>query len=623
MKKSILILSIVTFTVMQSLSQGLYMPVEIQNAYKNGTRNTDGTVPDGYWQNESSYDIKVQIDPATKLLTGSASITYTNNSPDSLNQIVFHAYHDYYKPGARRAGFFSSADATSIDNEGMVLDKVVVSGNEIDMSNRQNYRYNGTNYALKLSENLAPGSSIDLQIDWHFTIVGEGFERSGAINETSMFIAYWHPEIAVYDDVFGWDQILYDASAEFYHDVSDFKVEVTVPDNFIVWASVAPDNGDDIYPRSIQKQLKKAIGSTEKITVVSSEDWDKGIQMKSNTWKYTATDFPDFSFALSDHFIWEASSYEDQFGSYFLHSVYDPKNTGFASVIDTQKESLRVFHNEFPVYEFPYHYFTIFNGLQGGGMEFAGMANDQAYSGEQFSRWLGKEISDFDANLGLSMHEMCHMYFPFLMGINEKRYAWMDEGWASFTDYFQPVLWSSNYDKPYLASSTVLPVMVPTYAIPSHSGLNSYTIGSHSYHALYNLLGEEDFTKALKFYMDTWKMKHPTPYDFFNAFETSTGTDLDWFWNGWYFDWGYMDLGIESFENGKLTIKNHGGRPMSMKITYTFEDDSQMTEQLNPIVWKESDTHSKNVNFGKPIKKIMLSVMESSDANAENNVWEK
>lgn len=604
-------------------AQDLYKSIEFQRAIEKGTRTEDGTVAGKYWQNRTAYEISVNIKPEEKLLTGKSRITYFNNSPDSLSQIVFHAYHDYYKPGARRAGFFSSPDETSIDNEGMVLDRVAVRGQEIDMSNRENYRYNGTNYAIRLNEKLAPGENIDLEIDWHLTIVGEGFERSGAINETSMFIAYWYPEIAVYDDLFGWDQITYDASAEFYHDVADFKVEITAPETFLVWASVAPDNADEIYPKEILKRIKKAYGTNEKVTIVDSTDWAKGIKVNSTTWKYTANDFPDFSFALSDHFIWEASSYEDKFGRYELNSVYDPAHPEFTSVIEAQKMSLEVFHNDFPVFEFPYHHFTIFNGLQGGGMEFAGMANDASNSGKEYSQYLGREITDLQANLGLTLHEMTHMYFPFLMGINEKRYAWMDEGMASFSSYFIPSIWQANFDKPYLASSTVVPMMVPTYTIPNHSGINSYTLGSHSYHALYHLLGAEKFTGALNYYMNTWKQKHPSPYDFFNCIENYTGVDLDWFWKAWYFDWGYMDVGIVSYDNDVLVLQNHGGRPISMKITYTLEDDSMVSEQLSPAVWKNEEIYLHPVTTEKQVKKILLSVMNSSDANAENNVWEK
>ena len=241
-------------------------------------------------------------------------------------------------------------------------------------------------------------------------------------------------------------------------------------------------------------------------------------------------------------------------------------------------------------------------------MEFAGMANDAGPS------------------VGLTLHEMCHMYFPFLMGINEKRYAWMDEGMASFVGYFlkptgPPRL--RNNPRSFLGSSSILPVMTPTYLAPRASGVNSYTIGSMSYHALYHLLGDEVFTKAMKHYMDTWKQKHPTPYDFFNSIETSSGMDLDWFWKSWYQDWGYADIGIQSFDNNVLTLENLGGRPISVRVTYTLEDGSTMAQQVNPMVWKDSPIHQQTVVANQAIKKVQITLRNSSDAVADNNIWEK
>ncbi len=622
MRKNIVII----FTILiafQTSAQDLYFPIEYRKAYENGTRKYDGTVSETYWQNRAAYDIRAEVDPVNSLLTAKSEITYTNNSPDSLRHIVFHAYHDYYKPGATRAGFFSGGYNEDLLSDGMVIDLIQIEGNDVDMEDKKIVSYNGTNYRIKLDQPLAPGSSISLKIDWHYSIPGEGFERSGAIDSTSMFIAYWYPEMAVYDDINGWDRIRYDASAEFYHDNSDFKVEITAPETFVVWASVAPSNGKDIYPKDVLKRLEKARKSDESVTILGAEDYEKGVKMNATTWKFEAKDFPDFSFALSDHFIWEAATYEDEYGTYFLNTAYNPDNPAFSSVIRTQQKSLEIFHNDFPAYPFPFKHFTIFNGLKGGGMEFAGMANDQSNSGEQYSRWVGKEVSDYEANLGLTLHEMYHMYFPFLMGINEKRYAWMDEGMASFADYFIPQLSEGNWDKSYLGRQFVVPMMVPTYTTPNHSGINSYTVGSYSYYSLYHLLGADMFKKCMNAYIERWKQKHPTPYDYMLTFSDVSGMDLDWFWKGWYFDWGYADLEIKAFDNGQLTVENSGGRPLAFKLTYTFEDESTSSETISPEVWKDSKTFDKTVSFDKEVRSIRLSILGGSDAVLANNTWPK
>lgn len=601
----------------------LYMPVEFKQAYENGTRKWDGTVSEKYWQNRSVYKISATIEPATRLLTAEAQITYFNNSPDTIRNPVFHTYHDYYKPNSKKAGFFAGANAAEEPHKGMVIDELKIDGETINLQDRNKVSYRGTNYQVRLANPLPPGGSITLEVEWNYVIPGEGFERSGAIDPTSFFVAYWYPEMAVLDDIDVWDRVVYDAATEFYHDYSDYEVSVTVPDNFTVWASVEATNPDEVYSATIRERLAQARNSTEPVNILTEGDFKKEAT-GTKTWKYTAKNFPDFAFALSDHFVWDAASYSDNVGNFFLHTAYPPDHTGFKSVLATIQESLKIFHNDFPRYPFPYKHFTIFNGLQGGGMEFPGMANDQENTGAMYSRYLGREITDFQANLGLTLHEMAHMYFPFMMGINEKKYAWMDEGQASFSEYFIEELWSAgNEDQPYLGSQRVLPMMTPSHQMEG-SGINSYTIGSRSYQALYKLLGKEAFLNAMKVYMDTWKHKHPTPYDFFFSVNRATGQNLNWFWKNWYFDWGYIDLGIQSVATDKVVVENVGGRALPFSLKVTFADGSEQVSELSPAVWKDSKLYAHALKGNKKeIKQVDLVIEFGGDADGKNNVWTK
>lgn len=600
-------------------AQELPVPLDIKKAYERGTRKMDGTVADGYWQNTAKYKIKAVVDPAIPEISATAEITYTNNSPDTLTSIVFHAYHNYYKLHAKRATFFSSGDQPPV-TDGMIIKRITLNGGELAL-NGERIILRSTNYIVRLSEPLLPGQDINLSIDWSYEIPQEGFERSGAIDPNSMFIAYWYPEIAVYDDVFGWDLITYDASVEFYHDNADFEVEITAPEDFLVWASVAPENITDILPKKNLKAREKAYQSNETVTIVSAEELAKGFKVESNVWKFKAFQFPDFSFALSNHFVWEGSSYRDEVGNYELNVAYPAENSHFSSVIQAQQKSLDVFHHKFPKYPFPYHHFTIFNGLQGGGMEFPGMANDKDYSGKQYAVWIGEEVTDMEANLGLTLHEMMHMYFPFLMGTNEKRFAWMDEGWADFSEFFIEPLFTSKRAKTYLGSSTIPPLMTQSYLLAENSGINSYTIGSYSYFALYRLLGDELFSKAMKDFMDTWKQKHPLPYDFFYSFNRSTGLDLNWFWKAWYFDWGYIDLGIAGTKDGSIEIKNIGGRPLPFETIWEFADGTKEKTEFSPGVWKVSSVHLIDMP-AKEVASVTLTINGEPDAVLENNIWE-
>ncbi len=594
--------------------------MEFKQAYEKGTRSYDGKVTGKYWQNAASYDLKVKVDPSQKLLQGSGSVKYTNNSPDSLNTVVLQAYHNYYKFGAGKESLLAHPSNEN-NNEGMVLDEIVLQEAIIDLKDDEIFESSGTYCAVTLFDPLASGESVDIHFKWHYTIPGKGFERSGAIDSTSMFVAYWYPEIAVIDDIHGWDKIEYDASAEFYHDVSNFKVEIEVPDNYIVWSSSPLKNPIEVLPEKFLKRLQKAKNSSESVTIVGQGDLENGIVMKSNIWKYEIAGIPDFAFALSDDFIWEAANYQDDMGKYMLNIAYDPENPEFTSVLKAQQESLKIFHYQFPKHPFPYQHFTIFNGLEGGGMEFPGMANDEAYNGEEFSNWLGYEVSDYRANLGLTLHEMFHMYFPFMMGINEKRYAWMDEGWAEFAECFSPQGLNFKYDNEYITKHWVVPMMVPTYTRPDHSWINSYTIGAYSYYSLYHLLGAETFDRCIKAFIDRWKGKHPTPYDFFFTFNDVSGKNLNWFWEQWYFSFGYPDLKNRGLKNNELTIENVGGKPLAFELIYTFNDDSKKSEFISPECWKSNEIFTKELLNGREIKSIQLKSGSSSDAIFSNNTW--
>jgi len=252
---------------------------------------------------KTGLSIKARIDPYKKLLYGEATVVYYNSSPDTLRQLTFHTYHDYYKQGAARRGSVNKDNY--LTTEGVIIDTLVVNNESIHLNNSDSLIHNGTHYILILKKPSAKGS-IQLQFKWHYTIPGKGFERSGAIDSTSMFIGYWYPEMAVLDDIDGWDRIVYDARTEFYHDYSDYEVEIEAPDNFIVWASVAPTNEAEVYSKTVREQLIKAKKSTEPIQVYSKPDFKTTSTGNMLKWKYTAKNLPDFSFALSDHFVWDA-----------------------------------------------------------------------------------------------------------------------------------------------------------------------------------------------------------------------------------------------------------------------------------------------------------------------------
>ena len=604
--------------IAQNTEKALPQSIEQRHAYKNGTRSTDGSVSKSYWQNAVSYRIHAEIDPSKRYLHGKATISYTNNSPDTITYMAFQSYHNLYKPGSAKA-VYSQLDIT----QGVEIEEVIYEGKSLNLSRTSNFAtYHTVNY-FRTTSPLLPGQTVNIEIGWNYTIPFKNFRRSGAISETAMFVGYWYPEMVVYDDIRGWNDQVYDGGTEFYHEFANFDITLEVPDNYLVWASVAPENGAEVYSDSIAARLQRAQQSTEPVQIVSAAEARGGIKTKSPVWKFKANNIADFAFALAKDYCWDAASYSDKFGQYLLHGVYPNSKPYGQALVPAQQKAIGLFHHQWPRYEFPFHNFTIFNGLSGGGMEFPGMANNNIYSGSSATEQQGRNVSDLEINFGLSFHEMSHMYFPFLMGINEPMYTWMEEGWATFSNNFNPYERPSNESHPEYADHTVAPMMVPSYTQSSHHYTNSYSMGSLAYYSLYQMLGNETYTRCLHSFMNSWKHRHPTPYDFFYTFNQLTGQNLDWFWRRWYFDWGYPDIAIRSFNGKQVVLQNIGGRPLAVQLHITLADGSTQQQSISPAVWQHTDTYKLKLRYKQAIVKLQLSTLGGHDTDASNDYWSK
>ncbi|WP_281990344.1 hypothetical protein [Aquimarina aggregata] len=299
MKLKIFILSFSFIILSNSINaqSDLHIPREIQSAYEKQTRSKDGKPGEKYWQNEVNYKIDVTVTPSTRLIDGKEVIEFTNNSPDDLSEVVIRLYYDVFKKGNPRDEKVNEKDI----GEGTIIKSIIVDGVKYELSDRKQIRRYGTNMSILLAEPLKTGKKITLQFEWQqkvpLTLV-----RTGAIDETSFFIGYWYPQVAVYDDIFGWDKIDYTLTTEFYNNLSNFDVNITAPDNFLVWATGTLQNSADILPTSIHKKYIKAQSSKDVISIVTSEEL-KNLKLKSGTWNYKAKEVTDFAFAMSDHYL--------------------------------------------------------------------------------------------------------------------------------------------------------------------------------------------------------------------------------------------------------------------------------------------------------------------------------
>ncbi|MEJ8801836.1 hypothetical protein [Pontibacter sp. H249] len=281
----------------------LQMPRNIQQAYEKGTRSADGTPGQSYWQNSADYDIKLNFNPATRLLSGTVHIEYSNQSPDTLKQIWFKLYPNFYKKGVARARNINPSDVT----DGVQIQQLAVNGQAEDLTK---LRIDGTTLPLNIKP-LAPKSKASIAITYSYTLNEGSHNRTGQVDEGSHFIAYFFPRVAVYDDIDGWSRFAYNGSQEFYNDFGNYKFEVTVPKNFVVWATGDLTNAKEVLQKKYVKRLEQAEKKDAIITIIDSTDLvrkDITAQNTTNTWKYEAKNVVDFAFATSDRYMWKSTS---------------------------------------------------------------------------------------------------------------------------------------------------------------------------------------------------------------------------------------------------------------------------------------------------------------------------
>jgi hypothetical protein len=602
--------------------QELYMPRNIQSAYEEGTRSFSGMPGDNYWQNSSDYKIKVEVNPQENLLTGSEEITYHNNSPDTLSRIVIRLYQDILKKGGARDWPLPSDGV----HDGVQISRVIISNEEVDMEDNKKFNRSGTNLLITLNQPLPPNSQLNLSIDWNVLISDKVKIRMGAYDSTTFFIGFWYPQVAVYDDIDGWDRYNYTGQQEFYNDFSNFEVEIKVPNTFAVWAAGTLQNPDELLNEKYLERFNLAQQSDDVVRIIKEEDLAGGNIFNNsnefNTWKFKADYVTDFSFALSDHYLWDGVSVKvdrTTNRNVFVDAAYKMESEDFYDVADISKKSIQYFSFEMPGVPFPYPCLTAFNGS--GGMEFPMMINDGS-------------ASTLAGTVGVTSHEIAHTYFPFYMGINEIKYAFMDEGWAVMLPFdFQERMAEDSYPRRrnvggyqrFAGDETEMPPMIPSILLKG----NSYRTASYSrpglaYDYLREVLGDILFTEALQGFIKRWNGKHPLPYDMYNTFNDVTGQDLNWYWHAWFFEHGHPDLAIDRVEQQEekiqVFISKEGSIPIPIKLKIVFEDGTETEINHTAAVWKNGNKEFIiEYPADKPVKEIILGSPDIPDTDSENN----
>lgn len=618
MKKCALLFAFLLFASFNLFAQTtLPIPRDIQATYERGTRSKDGSPGKNYWQNRAEYSIDINFTPDTRLLSGTETITYYNNSPDTLDKIWFKLYPNLYKEGGSRDSNIRPGDLT----DGVEIEKIAIDGKQQDAGAAN---IDGTNMTLDVPT-LPPGKTMQFTIEFNYTLNEQSHIRTGQVESGAYFVAYFFPRITVYDDIDGWDTYPYTGSEEFYNDFSDFDVSITVPKDYAVWATGMLQNRSKVYADKYVQRIERAEKQDEIVTIIDSTDLKQGnitAQNPTNIWHFTADKVTDFVFATSNHYLWKSSSLEvdpETGRRTRVDAVFNPDHKDYYEVIDFARQTVRAMSYEFPAWPYPYPHETVFDGLD--QMEYPMMVNDNP-------------LEDREESIELTDHEIMHTMFPFYMGTNETKYAWMDEGWATIGEWLiTPMIDSTITDEygmaPYnraAGTENDLPIMTPSTQTSGVAYyLNSYPKPAMGYLYVKDMLGDELFAKALHHYIDEWQGKHPMPYDFFYSMNEGAGRNMNWFWKRWFFEDGYPDQAIaEAGKQGdqyRVVVKAKGSKPVPVHLTVTYEDGSTQKFHRDISVWKDNASTAITFDPKGTVSKITLGNVHDADIDHSNNTF--
>ncbi|MFV8271140.1 M1 family metallopeptidase [Flavobacterium sp. GT2N3] len=613
---------------------------------KNGTstRSASGQPGAEYWQNSADYKLTAKLDEKNNEISGTGIITYTNNSPDKMAFVWMNLDQNLFKADSRGNAIVPLTGSRNgaqgqVFNGGHVIKSVklvsTVKGKSTEVEAK--YVITDTRMQVFLPQGLnAKGGSVKIKIDFSFIAPFEGSDRMGILetkNGKIFTIAQWYPRMCVYDDVRGWNTNPYLGASEFYLEYGDFDVSITAPSNHIVVASGELLNPTTVYSTVEQSRLAQAKQSDKTVfirTAAEVENSSKIITATTKTWNYKIKNARDFSWSSSAAFILDAAKINLPSGKKsFAISVYPIESAGEAAWGRSTEYTKATIENYSKRWlEYPYPAATNVAGNE-GGMEYPGIV---------FCSWESKGADLW----GVTDHEFGHIWFPMIVGSNERLFAWMDEGFNTFINSLSSIDFNNGEykDKPvdmhqraeaYTSPNLETIMSSPDNMKERNIGLLAYSKPSSGLVILREqVLGSERFDLALKTYVERWAYKHPQPDDFFRTIENVAGEDLSWFWRGWFqYNWR-LDQGINSIKYVKndpkkgviISIENFEKMAMPVSLDVKSKSGKITRVKLPVVVWQKNKAWSFKHNSTEEIESITLDPDHVlPDSNEGNNTW--
>lgn len=563
-------------------------------AVERGTRTTTGEPGPRYWQQWAEYDLEARLEPRQRRVTGRGTVRYVNRSPDTLRTVAVHLRQNLHAPGAPGTRPVQRTD-------GMVLDTVRAQGRFLGALNLAaasgpGYEVSGTIAWLRLPEPIAPGASAELSFAWHFTVPPPTTPRMGTDGEVFL-IGYWYPQLAVYDDISGWHTDPYLGTGEFYMGYADYRMRVTVPEGFLVPATGELVNATAVLSDSVRARLARSRRAPGVVAIVGSRDRGAGTATARGTggtltWHFEADTVRDVIWTASDRYLWDATvavagdhTGDGRPDTAAIHAFYRPEATDWRESARYTRHSIESLARH--LWPYPYPHMTSVEGFV-FGMEYPMVT-------------LVGDPGDPTFLYRIIAHEVGHMWFPMIVGSDEKRFAWQDEGFAQFLEGVATVEFTNGQLDPALESlqnyvaferaGGEAPLMRHSdeYAAEQAYAVASYDKAAIVLRALRAMLGAERFDRALREYGRDWAGKHPHAYDFFYAMNAAAGEDLSWFWRGWFFETWELDQAIAEVaaagDSVAIMIESRGEMPMPVPLVITRADGSTQRLTVPVDVW--------------------------------------
>jgi hypothetical protein len=607
-------------------------------------RSAKGIPGPSYWQNSASYLIHATLSEKDTSVTGDVTITYTNNSPDQLDYLWLQLDQNIFKSSSRAVAatrypgdYFGvlgkNNGGYNIKNVSITQDGKTYTVPPVITDTRMQLRLN--------TPMLAKGAKISVKINFNFIIPLDGagrFGRQYTENGVVYQIGQWYPRMCVYDDVEGWNTLPYMGLGEFYCDYGNYDYYITAPAEMIVYGSGDLQNPTAVLTPTEIKRLAAASTSDKTVTIIGADEaLNPAMRPVTNgnlTWHFTMQHTRDVGWAAGKGMIWDAAKINlpsrRKAMAMSCYPVESMGDTAWTRSTEYLKASIEIYSKNF--FEYPWNNAVSNAGIT-GGMEYPGMIFN-SYKETKARLWF------------LISHEIGHNWYPMIVGNNERKYMWQDEGFNSYINYIANDLFnngeyqtdSAYFKKDFFGSRDYTrfmqykdPLMTVSDAMDEQQHYQFYGKTAYGLNLLRTVVvGKERFDYAFKKYTESWAFKHPTPYDFFHCINNATGEDLNWFWNEWFFTTWKLDQAItavtyvdnDASKGALITIENKGKMILPAIVKIFQSNGGTETIQLPVEVWQRAGSWTFKYPSKSKIDKVMLDPENVlPDMNRENNEW--